>query len=144
MRKLNILIFVLILLVIPSVIAVDLSDRLANHWDFEIDLNDTVGGVTTTPTNAQRVTKDWVNTDCTETGEVNVSGTVYYGEESFCRLIDSKACCIHNKEGGEHGNWGRDDGSVTKWCRDLTTNEETFDNSLKVRKDKMIRYKEGK
>lgn len=40
--------------------------------------------------------------------------------------------CIANKEGGQFDNWKREDGSVTKWCKNLVTNEETFDNSLKV------------
>lgn len=70
--------------------------------------------------------------DCTKTGRVNVSGEIIAYENLYCKLDRNKVCCIHNREGGQYGAWQRTDDSVTKWCRDLITNKETFDNSLKI------------
>ncbi len=76
--------------------------------------------------------------DCKKTGRVNVSGDIFQGGDSFCKLIKNDVCCLHNKEGGEYGNWDRTDGSVTKCCKDLITGELSCDNSLKVKREEII------
>lgn len=75
---------------------------------------------------------------CTKTGKVDVSGKIYSGTDSYCKLIGNEVCCAHNKEGGQYAAFWRTDGSVTKYCRDLITNKETFDNSLKVNIKELI------
>ena len=76
--------------------------------------------------------------DCIKTGKINVSGKIYSGSDSFCKLIENKICCAHNKEGGQFAT-ERDDGSVTKCCKDLITGEEICYNSLKVGKSEVIK-----
>lgn len=78
-------------------------------------------------------------TICEKNGYVKISGKITAYEDSWCRVIDGEVWCIHDKEGGKYGIWGRNDGSVTKWQVNIYGKIKNFDNSLNIKiKEKQI------
>ena len=67
--------------------------------------------------------------DCIKTGDVNVSGKIYEGQNAYCELIENRVCCYSNKEGGQYAATWRTDGSVDKECEDLITGKKELISS---------------
>ena len=70
---------------------------------------------------------------CKLNGKINVSDTIYSGNDAYCRLEDPNICCYSNKEGGEFAATWRKDGSVEKECENLITDKVTLVSSTNER-----------
>ncbi len=77
--------------------------------------------------------------DCRKIGIVNVSGVIYQGDDSWCKLFGDKVCCAHNKVGGQFASFWRIDVSVAMYCKDLITNKETWTNMIGKKRTDVIK-----
>lgn len=74
-----------------------------------------------------------VQVDCIPNGKMEVNGNIQEDKSCFWKINGNQICCYSYKEGGRYAITWRNDSSVDRKCKDLTTNKEVIiKNGIKV------------